>query len=202
MEIRSEAIRAKVRLKKRKEFLAKLKRLSADWDSDMDPMDTYERSGVLFRVKNVKIIKEGTIPPKDQDFRFQGDGDHIVRRLFSSPLGYTRIFRDIPLKGICFQGRAVVCDIFIHGKDGRLVLKTCRAANNTQGVRVVGYWKDGLGGENNGELGWLPADIASSIITQYPSVPVVAKPVLMFQSRPGLSPGMRLDIYKPYEGRN
>lgn len=168
----------------------------------MDPQDTFERSGVLFRVENVKVIGPNEDIPEDQDFRFVKDGPHLVRRSFDPPAeNLTELFPHlVPVAGIRFEDRAVTCDIFIHGKDRRLELVPSPFEEHPEAIKVIGHWRDALASNNNGVLGWVPRRYAEQItVSGFHVSSLVAIPVSMYQSRPKRSPGIRMKIWRPYK---
>lgn len=149
-------------------------------------------------VPGVKTVGEGDDVPEDADFRFSKDRSHIVRRSFLSPTeDLTEAYRNVHVAGITFEERALTCDAFIRGRDRYLELRPSPFDGHPNAIKVIGHWKGEFDLPNSGDLGWVPKDISNDIAMKYPGVSLVATPLVMFHSRRGYSPGIRMMIWKP-----
>jgi len=70
------------------------------------------------------------------------------------------------------------------------------------GLRVYGRWQDSAGTVSRAPLGWVPDDLARSIAAdEEPDIPLVARLRCMFRPRPGMGPGLRMDIWTKRRSR-
>ncbi len=136
--------------------------------------------------------------------RENGDDDYVVWVNQGRPQGMGRkLAWNIKVAGI--SQRKVQADAvgFIEGTSRELEIERDASIEGyPHGLRVYGRWQDSAGTVSRAPLGWVPDDIAKSIATDgEPDIPVVARLRCIFWPRPGMGPGLRMDIWTKRRSR-
>lgn len=131
-----------------------------------------------------------------EDFRFEGEDDYIIRIEQNPPIGFNnKIYEKVMLKGVSYSSREEAVNSFISGSNRSLILERSPSKQDKFGIKVIGVWQS-TRKYRRAHLGWLPVIEAAQIYTSYPSdLPLAATLRKIFQSRPGKNPGMRYDIW-------
>jgi hypothetical protein len=161
-------------------------------------------SNHLFKQEELKIDKpkeyilRKKIYISQEDFRFEGEDDYIIRMEQNPPNGFNNnIFEKVMLKGISYSSSEESVNSFISGSNRSLILERSPSNQDKFGIKVIGVWQS-TRKIRRAHLGWLPVIEAAQICTTYSlDLPLAATLRKIFKPRPGKNPGMRYDIWIP-----
>ncbi len=147
-------------------------------------------SGRARRSQDAKSSELGYIIRLDQPWP-EGIGASLINKV--GP------YRDgIPVAGVSKEPAKQHFIALIKGE--RQSIELLRDPSNKydqDAVRVIGHWYDAKGSHYQGQIGWVPANIAKEIADCYPTGPIGGRIMVMYLPRPGKDAGIRIDIGRP-----
>lgn len=134
-----------------------------------------------------------------EEYRFQSDRENIVRIRFKLPVsgkGIRLLARNVPVAGVSFHEARVNAGAFLSGRGRSLLLE--RDPGNQydpNAIKVIGRWRGAKGSENEGQIGWVPKEIAAKIARQAKDVPIYGAIKMLFKPEKGKHPGIRFEVW-------
>jgi hypothetical protein len=137
-----------------------------------------------------------------RDFRLEKDPPHYVRIIEEWPPGFESCYlwatpydEAIPVAGISKPDACSNAEAFIGGSSRQLHLEGGTGGlRRPFSIRVDACWRDNHFITRCGSIGWVPYEIARELCRNFSGATFVAKLEIMFKSRSGLSPGVRIEI--------
>ena len=148
--------------------------------------------------------------PKNSPYRLPNDPNYVMRVNQDWPEGIGAYLipnvgpnrYGVPVTGTSQKEAALNLVSMMYGTEQRVeLIRDPLNKHDPNAIKVIGYWIDSEGKQQEGQIGWVPAHITKMIAESYPDGPLGARINRFYQLVRGRNPGIRIDIGRPRKAR-